>query len=277
MNNHLLRRIAKTMVLPSLSALVMVPGIAQALPLTFSGTSGNLKAVATFDVVGSDLHITLKNDATDAPSDDSANQLAAVFFDLPDTVSLSRISATIISGAIIQGDQCDISGGPNGDNAANCVPTVTNVGGEFAYALVSGPGSADRGISSSGLGLFAPTDVFPGANLDNPVEPDGSNFLLVSENETSFTGNGGLDKEPLIRGTVEFVLGITGTFNIYTDLAHVGFQYGTASTDTYITGTCTANCTTTPPTPGDQPAPEPGIISLLGAGLLALRARCKTV
>src|SRR5689334_9084878 len=161
-------------------AALALSGAAHAAPITVTGSStfggDTLSAQATFDIVGSQLIVTLRNTAPDDTTGQFVPQqgLSGIFFNLPDAITLTAVSATITSGQIIQGDNCDINPGPPsspGDNAANCTSAQTNVNGEFGYALTS-LGGADRGISSSGLGIFGPGDVFGSPDLDSPDDPD---------------------------------------------------------------------------------------------------------
>jgi hypothetical protein len=247
---------------------------AMATPITFTGTGttggptgDTLSASASFDVIGSHLVITLLNTAPDDTTGQMApNQgLTGLFFDLPDSIALSPVSALITSGQIIQGNACDVSPpGNDNDNAANCTAAQHNVGGEFAYATGGLPSGADRGIASSGYANFgASAAFFAGSNLDGPVSPSGINFALISQNETAFDPNGGLAKVPLIQGAVTFTLNISGGTISNGDISHVLFQYGTGLDEPRLTGT--------PVLPQPQPTPEPGSLALLGIAGLALR------
>lgn len=248
------------------AAVLLASTTTGAAPIVYSGTSGNLSAEATFEVVANQLIVTLTNTAANTPTgqDVSSEGLAAVFFTLPGSITLTPLSATITSGSIIQGDTCDLGGSPDGDNAVNCTAAQTDVGGEFAYALdATLPGATNAGISSSGYNIFGAGN-FGGPDLDDPAAVNGSNFLLVSENETSFNPNTGFANDPLIQGTVTFVLGIAGGT---LDVSNLGvlFQYGTSLTEPGFPGGCTANC-------GGGPGgsvPEPSTLLLLGGALLA--------
>jgi hypothetical protein len=262
---------ASTIALAAVAAFFSLGVAAAPIIFTGSGTNGTvvLSAEATFDIVGGQLAVTLQNTAPNNPGlDVPSSGLGAVFFNLPDAIILTPVSATIIAGQIIQGSTCDILNPPgNGDNAANCTAAQTNVGGEFGYATGASnlpPGSplSDRGISSSGFSYFA-NGNFGGPNLDNPDALNGMNFLLISANETSFSPNGGMADEPLIQGTVRFLLNISGGTLALDQIDHVYFQYGTAYTE--------------PGFPGDkreppQQIPEPATMLMFGMGLLALAA-----
>jgi len=258
-----------SLVASALAALALT-GAAYAAPITVTGSStfggDTLSAQATFDIVGSQLIVTLRNTAPDDTTGQFVPQqgLSGIFFNLPDAITLTAVSATITSGQIIQGDQCDVnSGPPTGDNAANCTSAQTDVGGEFAYALTS-LGGADRGISSSGLGIFGPGDVFGSPDLDSPDDPDGFNFELISANETAFNPNPGLSAEPLIQGTVTFVLDISGGTLSTSDISNFRFQYGTSTTEPSIIGECRGDCSP------QQQVPEPGTLLILAPALLGL-------
>jgi hypothetical protein len=68
---------------------------------TFNASSGNLAARATFDVVGSNLQVTLTNISmfdVMVPAD----VLTGVFFDISGSaLSLSRVSAVLDSGSFV--------------------------------------------------------------------------------------------------------------------------------------------------------------------------------
>jgi hypothetical protein len=136
------------------------------------------------------------------------------------------------------------------------------VGGEWAYKDgISGPGGADEGISSTGLGLFGPSDLFPGTNLQGPESPDGLQYGITSDGDdvtignTPVTGGPDIDGHPiaLIENSVIFTLsGLTSGFDPSAQRAitDVSFQYGTSLDGTVV--------------------PLPGAIVLLGSGILGL-------
>jgi hypothetical protein len=216
--------------------------------LTFNGTLGDLKAQATFNVVGGNLIVVLTNTATVAPTD-PADILTGVFFTASDP-SLASVSAVLTAGSTVVND-------PDGQPAGGVV------GGEWAYAegLAGAPLGAAQGISSSGLNLFG-NPTFPGPSLESPNAVDGVQYGITSSNYVAGSGNGGIESSGLIKNSVTFNLGAyTGTLAI----SKISFQYGTGLNEPNIN---TDNITT------DNVVtltvvPEPTTLALLGSGLLA--------
>src|SRR5262249_52318516 len=108
------------------------------------------------------------------------------------------------------------------------------VGGEFAYreALAGAPHGAAYGVSSPGVGLFGPADVFPGSNPFGPASPNGLEYGIVSAGDDPTTGNTPVTgSEPLIKNRVIVTLsGLPAGFDL-TRIGNVSFQYGTALTE----------------------------------------------
>ena len=224
---------------------------AKAVPITFTGSGTGvsgvaLSASAAFTISGNTLTISLSNIApNNSGTDVPGNTLTGVFFDLTGNPTLTPTSATIAAGSLVQANKCDI--GP-------CNGSTTNVGGEFRYDTGSFPVGADRGIASAGY--IGGAANFGGSNLDAPSNGavNGINFGIISLDST-FTPNGGLSGEPLIRNNVVFVLtGVSGLSE--SDISHVSFQYGTATNE--------------PNVPGGTPVPEPATLLLLGSGLMGM-------
>jgi len=208
----------------TLVCLASRPASAESILFTGTGPGASgvtLNASAFFDIAGTTLTITLSNlgDTSGAGSDVPGNQLTGLFFDLPNGMTLTPVSATIAGGTIFHPGACSPSPG--------CTSSTTNVGGEFGYQTGNFPGSADRGIASAGY--IGGNPNFNGPNLQGPAAVAGPNFSIIAPITASnpFNPNGGLSSVPLIDGTVEFTMTIAGGTLTAADLKNVSFQYGT--------------------------------------------------
>lgn len=206
-----------------------------------SGVSGDLAASVEFSVSGTNLLVSLTNTSS-MDITEPAQVLTAVFFRVSgDAVTLTRTSATIAPGSLVT----------NGTTPSDGV-----VGGEWAYRGGNLLGNWNQGISSSGLGIFGPGNLFPGANLAGPEGPDGVQFGIASAGDNPSTHNGGTNT-PLIQNSVNFVLaGLPDNFNINRIVA-VRFQYGTDLSEPNI----------------EVLVPAPGALALAGIGVLAIGRR----
>jgi hypothetical protein len=223
-------------------------GSAQAF--TFTATSGSHAASADFVQNGSNLQLTLTNTST-ADVLDPTDVLTAVFFDIKNSPTLTPVSAVLANGSTVLFP--DPSFAPSGTDPGGVV------GGEWAYknGLSGAPGSAKQGVSSTGLNLFGPGDLFPGSNLQGPVSPDGIQYGITSAGDNPATGNTPVTgANALIKNSVVFTLSGMPEGCTTNDISNVWFQYGTALTD--------------PSFPGDPrtSVPEPGTWALLFAGLV---------
>src|SRR6202008_4706967 len=113
--------------------------------------------------------------------------------------------------------------------------------------LSGAPSGADDGVSSVGLGLFGPGDVFPpGTNLQGPPsgDPDGDHSGLTSAGADPTTGNKPVTGDnALIQNSVVITLsGLAAGFDPSTMIGNVVFQFGSALTDISVPGTCTSGC-----------------------------------
>lgn len=218
------------------AVVVMVPRTAAAGPFTFSATSGPLAAQVTMDFSGGNLVVTLTNTSTGDPAA-PGDILTGVFFDIAGDPALTPGSALICA-------TCSITNGGPTDPGRS-------VGGEWAYR--DSPGlahGASYGISSAGLGLFGPGDLFGGTNLQGPVDPDGVQYGITTAFDTTSNDNGGLAGIYLISSSVIFTFsGLSANFDPSTAISNVHFQYGTSLTDT------------------STPVPEPSLTALTGVGM----------
>jgi len=216
----------------ALGCLISRPANAESILFTGTGAGASgvtLNASAFFDISGDQLTIRLSNlsDSSGSAHDSPTNQLTGLFFDLPDNLTLSPVSATIDAGMIRQGDKCDVT---------PCTSGTTNVGGEFRYSTGNYPGFADRGIASAGYIGGSPN--FNGPNLVSPDAVGGPNFSIIAPitGQNAFNPNGGLSQVPLIEGSVEFAMTVSGGTLTAADLKNVSFQYGTNTSEPRLHG-----------------------------------------
>lgn len=231
----------RSAILASVAAVLLATGATQATTLPpdtfFTGTSGALAASVNFhDNGGGLMTVTLTNTST-ADVMNPAQVLTAVFFDVNASVTFSRISATVADGSTVYFGATDAGG---------------VVGGEWALknGLSGAPGNAALGVSSSGLGLFGPGDLFPGSDLQSPESPDGLQYGITSAGDIMTTGNAQVTgSQALIKNSVVFQLTYdpVETFVI----ENVSFQYGTDMEEPNIPGV---------PVPGDIGGGAPGSV-----------------
>lgn len=215
--------------------------------VTWTGTASGRSASADFSVVAGQLVVTLDNTAatdTMVPTD----VFTAIFFNITGSpMSLTRVSGVLGAGAQVYYD-------------ADGQPAGGVIGGEWAYVSgISGaPGGRSYGISSTGVGLFGPGDLFPGPNLAGPASPDGPQYGLLTTGDDPLTGNGGITgSDGLIKHSAVFTLGGVGADFDLARVKDVWFQYGTDLSE-----------------PGFPGVPAPGSAAVLGlAGLTAARRR----
>ena len=227
---------------------LVLSGAAAAAPVVFHGGFGDLNATVSFEVANfNNLRVTLTNTSqvdVQVPS----QVLTAVFFDIAGDPVLTRISAILAPGSAV------LFGGTDPGGV---------VGGEWAYGagLSGAPRGARQGISSVGLGLFGPPDLFPGTDLQNPLSPNGLQYGLTSAGDDPGTGNTPVTgKNALIQNSVVFTLGgLPEDFQL-SGISHVSFQYGTDLSEPNV------------PTH----TPEPGTLVLAAVGCVLLVTRRRT-
>ncbi len=219
---------------------------AGAATTTFTGSSGSLSASVSFEILsGGQLRVILANTSTSdvlVPTD----VLTGLFFNMAGNPTLTRISA--------------ISGGTTFLNGASVSPVGTVVGGEWAYEASLAEYGANSGISSSGLGLFGPPDLFPGSNLSGPTSPAGLQYGLTSAGDNVATGNAAVMGNELTKNSVTILLASLPTGFSLSSISNVTFQYGTALDEGHITvggG-------------GIKTVPEPSTLLLSGLALVSL-------
>jgi len=221
--------------------LGLTTAASSAQAVTFSGSSGSLQASADFTIVSGNLQVVLKNTST-ADVLIPADVLTAVFFDI-NGVSLTPVSASLGGSTVFFG--------PGG-----------NVGGEWAYAsgLSGAPGGAQKGISSSGLGLFGGAN-FGGANLQGPAGVDGLQYGITSAGDNTASGNAAVTGNfALIQSVVTFALSPDAALDL-SKIKNVWFQYGTALTEPSF-----------PDSSSQQQLPLPPALVLFGTALIGLTA-----
>jgi hypothetical protein len=231
------------------SLLLGLSTVSQATPITFTATgtrpeTGSLLAAsATFDVVGSQLFVTLTNTSTDdvrAPVD----ILQAVLWDMDQTINLSLVSATVSS-------LCNF---PGGKSAGTCGAGATYTGSDLLtkYAYSANP----DGIGSAGLGIFGD-------------QVDGMDYGILSTGDDLATYTQGMkNKNPYVKDNTYFVLDISKNGGSYApsgtgelNLGNVRFNYGT---DTFL-------ITSDPTPPTGVPEPPTWTLAALFAGLIWLQ------
>ena len=157
---------------------------AMGAPISFTGSGTGpggvgVAALATFDVSGNVLTITLQNTSlSNNGFDVPGSTLTGLFFDLTGNPTLTPTSAVVSGGSSIV-HTCDVVSGCS-----------TNVAGEFGYQETSFPGSADRGIASSGyLTTGIPGNIgnfnngAAGTNLDGVASVSYTHLTLPTNRE----------------------------------------------------------------------------------------------
>jgi hypothetical protein len=224
----------------------------------FTGTdSFGRAASADFSINGSNLVIVLSNISLAdvlVPTD----VLTGVFFNISGNPVLRKGSAVLGAASTVFYD-------PDGRPAGGIV------GGEWAYKGAlhgSGPGNDNYGISSAGLDIFGPSNVFSGSNLAGPESVGGLQYGILSAGDNTSTGNwGGIMKSGgLIKNAVTFTLAGIAAGATFSD---VYFQYGTSSREPGFSGALdSASLGSSSVIARSASIPEPGKAVLMSLGLM---------
>ena len=244
----------KTCLTHTLLAAIAAASLDATAGVVFGSSSGDRAAAASFDIVGGALEVVLSNTSmadTLVPSD----VLTGVFFNIDGNPALTRISA--------------VTDGPTYLGTTFVSGAGAAVGGEWAYRNGLSQYAANSGISSSGLGLFGPGNVFPGANLSGPVSPGGSSYGLASAADIQSTGNGGVLGNELTRNSVTFLLGGLPAHFSLSNIGNVTFQYGTSLSEPHVAWN---SVRLVDDAFIQRAVAEPATVGLAGVGLLALLA-----
>jgi len=202
---------------------------------TNSSSGQMVSATAIFNVVsnGADLQITLTNGG--APVLQPSDILACLFFDVNGVGTLTPVSAVLGAGsALVNGPI------PHGQSLGD--------GWEYKGGLSGIANGATRGISATGL-----NPVFDAGNFgSNPQNLGGYDFGLI--NGSVAGGNGHIPDTAFENNSVVFTLsGLPVGFSLgASSISHVGFQYGTTTSEPLMTATA---------------VPEPSGLALLVFGL----------
>jgi hypothetical protein len=233
--------------------LVLALGATSARADLYTFSNGTRAASADFSLSGNTLTVVLTNTSTfdvGVPED----VLTALYFNPGAGATLTKVSALLTNGSTVYYD-------------ADGQPAGGVVGGEWAYkngiSVTVGTGLGAKtygaGISSVGLGVFGPGDLFPGPDLQSPTSPDGLQYGLLSAGDDPATGNGGITGSGgLIKNSVTFQFTVSN-FNLSSLGGSVGFQYGTDLSEPSFNGE--------PFDPG-PPVPEPSTLAIAGLGAL---------
>jgi hypothetical protein len=208
------------------------------------GYTYSAEAEFTYDSVNNLLCIRLTNTAP-APVTSQGQTLSGLYFDVAGPLLTKYSAAVGVTSTIVN----DV---PNLDDS--------KIGQEWAFRNNIGTAEASftdalYGISSTGLGLFAPGDRFDtSGNLAGPPSGSvgGDDFNLVPAVQSSFSG-GGLDGTPFVQNSMLFKLNTPAGFVL--DIRNVAFHYGSGQ-----------DFPTIVPGNGGPPTgvPEPGSLALLG-------------
>jgi hypothetical protein len=199
---------------------------------------GDRSAQAIFELMnsGNELWITLSNTAEDA--DIPSEALNALFFNL-DSIGLTELGANLLGDPL--GPVALDDGKVFEDDGTTITPSPgLDVGGEWAYSDSVNQFGMERGVSSTGLGIFG-NPTFGGSNLWGPVAVDGMQAGILPLTQNRADDNGGLEGSTFVGDSVQFRFTLSTELDRDGLIAALGdsvyFQYGTSLGEVPLPGT----------------------------------------
>ena len=256
-----MRRLYSMGVISSFVILSAVPDAAGTV--IFNVDDGTRAAEASFTVTGNQLEIVLTNTSTSASSSFGVSEaLTGIFFDFPGTVAglVSATAEDVIqeaqnsSGADMSGNDVNVLGEFASRSDSWLFAPTANYG--ISSAKYIGGNKAERQANMNGpnLNLSAKSSNYADVNVGS------ADFGIVPDAFTSTTDNH-LNRRPLIKNSVTFLLDITGTL----DESEIGYAY-------FLYGKNKTPDTLTAATGRYSYIPEPTALALLALGGLAVVA-----
>src|SRR5207253_2533622 len=147
-------------------------------------------------------------DAAFTISGSSGGHSASVEFSQIGSTLTVKLSNTSLSDAMVPTDVLTAV-------FFNTTPTGGNVGGAYAYKRPAL--GYNRGISSSGFGIFGAGDRFDtsaGSNLQGPDSPDGVQWGITKAGDNFATGNGAMMSNALVKSSVTFTFTVGGGLTV---------------------------------------------------------------
>jgi hypothetical protein len=220
--------------------LIAVPAFSQAFlwekEILFTDPNGTYLYSGSVEFTQVGTALTIVlTNTAEDPADFQRRVLNAVFWDFEDDPILTGGDAFITAGST------QINGG---DPPAN----IDDHWGFRQTLPANQYGNANYGISSVGIGLFGPSTTFSGTG----PAPNGTNYGLVPAAGTS------LNSVPYVMDSMTFTFNLPVGYTLTEDsISNVWFQYGSIQSEFFFN------------------VPEPGSMTALGLGALALISRMR--